>query len=287
MTNKPRIMISGAGGFIGQHLRSALTGLDAEMIALGSPRSTDDSLIKIDITDRERFQKLIRERQPTCIIHLAGNKNLGHCERNPDDVRPVNRDATETICEAMPDDCHLVFLSSDYVFDGERGNYSETDAPAPKSVYGRMKYESERIIQAKCKHHTIIRTGGVYGVGGRFFDWIVDSLKNGGRVEAFVDTRFTPTYIGDLLRVILQVMDHKENALYHVAGPVSVSRYEMACAVAKTLGDDESRVESSTVKGTGLLIPADNSLNSEWTRSQLSESFTSVVEGIPLVLGSK
>ncbi|MEQ9362910.1 MAG: SDR family oxidoreductase, partial [Leptospirales bacterium] len=281
-------MITGAGGFIGQHLREALAKAnpDDELIPVGSPRTVDSRLFKIDLGEKVALENLICERQPTHIVHLAGNKNLGYCERNADEVRPINLESTETICAAMPKDCRLIFLSSDYVFDGERGNYAETDEPAPGTVYGRMKFESERMIQKSCDRYTIIRTGGVYGVGGRFFDWILDSLKGDGRVEAFVDTRFTPTYIGDLLRVILSVLDADDNALYHVAGPVSVSRYEMACAVARTLGEDESRVDRSSVADSGMLIPADNSLNSDWTRKRLAETFTGVVEGIPLVLGN-
>ena len=90
--------------------------------------------------------------------------------------------------------------------------------------------------------------------------------------------------MGDLARVICRLLERDSNDLLHVSGPEPITRYDMARAVARLMGCDETQIQAASVKATGLLIPADNSLNSEWTRKELNESFTGVADGIKLVI---
>lgn len=272
-----KVLITGASGFIGRHLVAFLKSRYDLLLFDKKPFGEKG----IDIISFETVREVIRQSHPEFIIHLAGIKNLNYCETHPEETFLINTYATQNIAEIAEEiGARLLFISSDYVFDGEIGNYRETDRPNPVTVYGKSKAEAESVIQHTCRNFVILRTSAVYGYGGNFFDWVLKSLQEGKTIDTFVDTYFTPTYIGDVVEVFEQLIEENLKGILHVAGTPVVSRYEMAREIGHRLKKDPTLVRASNVAESEMLIARNSSLNCEFTKSLLKRCFLSLPEGL-------
>jgi dTDP-4-dehydrorhamnose reductase len=275
-----KVLITGAAGFIGSHLAKAFKG--RYCLALLDLETRGNDLIEVlDVTKKYAVKKAVQGFEPDVVIHLAGNKNLSYCENHPDEAFRVNTEATRFLADAAKDvGAKMVFISSDYVFDGERGNYRERDVPNPTTVYGKAKFESEKYIEHSCPRYTILRSSAVYGRGGGFFDWLVTSLRNGREVDVLTDTYFTPTYIGDLIWAFDRIISSDISDILHVAGPEAVSRYNMAVEIAKWLKSDLGLIKGASVRDLNLPIAKNSSLNCEETSKFLKRKFLPLRKGL-------
>lgn len=277
------VLITGAAGFIGRHLVDALSG-QYRLALFDLKAQAGSSIEALDVTQADAVREVVHQFRPGVVIHLAGIKNLNYCENHPQQAFLVNTDSTRFLADAAVEvEARMVFISSDYVFDGERGNYRETDIPNPATIYGKNKFEAEKYIAQACLHYTILRSSAVYGPGGGFFNWIVNSLTTGEKVEAFADTYFTPTYVGDVTSAFERIIADNLEGILHVAGSQVLSRYEMAVQVARRLGKDPDFVIPTSVKGSGLLIAHNSSLNCERTCALLGRRFLNLFQGLNLL----
>ncbi len=140
--------------------------------------------LEADLTDAASVQRAVAEARPQAIIHTAAMTDVDRCEREPELAWAVNVDGTGHVAEAArAAGAHLVFVSTDYVFSGEAGPYSETDATDPRSVYGKSKLAAEQVVQERCPDAAIARTSTLYGnaPGARrnFVGWLLDSAPRG------------------------------------------------------------------------------------------------------------
>lgn len=279
------VLITGAAGFIGRHLVDALSG-QYRLALFDLKPKVDGPIEALDVTQADAVREVVHRFRPGVVIHLAGIKNLNYCESHPQEALLVNTESTRFLAGAAVEvGARMVFISSDYVFDGKRGNYRETDVPNPATIYGKTKFEAEKYIAQTCSHYTILRSSAVYGPGGGFFDWIVNSLTTGKKVEAFADTSFTPTYIGDVTWALEHIIADNLEGILHVAGSQVVSRYEMAVQIARCLGKDPNLVTPTSVEGSGLLIAHNSSLNCEQTSKLLNKEFLSLSQGLERLFG--
>jgi len=277
------VLITGAAGFIGRHLVDALSGRYRLALFDLKPKA-DGPIEALDVTQANAVRDVVHRFRPGVVIHLAGIKNLNYCESHLQEAFLVNTESTRFLADAAVEvGAHMVFISSDYVFDGERGNYRETDIPSPATIYGKNKFEAEKYIAQTCSHYTILRSSAVYGPGGGFFDWIVNSLTTGKKVEAFADTYFTPTYIGDVTWAFERIIADNLEGILHVAGSQVLSRYEMAVQITRYLGKDPDLVIPTSVKGSGLLIAHNSSLNCEQTSTLLGRRFLDLLQALDLL----
>ncbi len=286
--NGRKILITGADGFIGSHLCSVLEKRHAltPTYLKDKPASLERSAC-LDVTKPDSVREIVRKVKPDIIIHLAGNKNLNYCEMNPDLVYAVNYLSTKYLVdEAEAIGARFYFISSDYVFEGTRGNYTETDETNPATIYGKHKVLSEQYIMQKSSSYVILRTGAVYGKGGTFFSWIEKSLASNESIDAFVDTFFTPTYIDDVTWAFSHIIDYDLTGIFHVAGQTSLSRYEMARQIAMHMKVDPSLVKPASIKGSELIIALNSSLSCEQTSKLLKKEFMKLSDGLDLLFGS-
>ncbi len=238
---KKRILIVGSNGMLGQRLTEYY--LRNEKVELLASSAEDESFIKeveyrkIDITNKDEVKKLINDFYPDVIINAAAYTNVDGCETNKELAWNINVNGVANLAHyAWTCDAHIVHISSDYVFDGENGPYSETDRVHPISYYGRTKLASENTLKGSGVFATIIRTNVLYGPAkyGRpdFVKWVVNSLRENKTIRIVTDQINNPTYIDDLVSAISKIVEYKKEGLYHIGGKEFLSRFDFTIRIA-------------------------------------------------------
>ena len=249
-----RVLIIGASGFIGRYVsRRLVASGHAVVSAYNSRPPVDDgaSWHQVEITDSAAVDALFSLAQPEAVVHLAAMADVGTAERNPQIATDVNATATATIARLSErHGARLVFMSTEYVFDGRSGPYREADTPAANTQYGRTKFAAERSVAALVSNCSILRTSIVYGwpAPGRrnFVPMLVERLRVGEPYHGSTNVYRSPVYVEHLVDGIERLVETEDTAIHHVAGSDWVSMYEFAVAVAVKFGLDTSLVMPGT-----------------------------------------
>lgn len=231
-----RILVTGAGGMLGQDVCSLLTS-EHEVLATGRRELT----VPLDITDPRGIDMLFEEFQPDGVIHCAAMTNVDGCERDPVEAYRVNVHGSSLIASACArQNAFLVYISTDYVFDGRAGRpYHEYDLPAPLNVYGYSKWMGERAVQALCPKHYIVRTAWLYGIGGRCFPQIIlEAAKANRPLRVVSDQIGSPTFTRDLADAIAQLIQIPAYGIYHLVNEGAVSWHTFAARILELAGLD-------------------------------------------------
>lgn len=234
-----KVLVTGAGGQLGQSLD--LNNVDVILTS----RSMSDSIdIELDITDLLQVKDSISEHDPDIILHLAAMTHVDNCEVEPEKANEINVKGTENLIRSF--DGKIIFLSTDYVFNGEEGPYSENDTEDPINVYGSTKREAENVIKSSSKDWLILRTNVVWNIGGSykasFADWLVNELSNEQTVSIVTDQWNNPTQTDDLGRVINEIIQQDAQGLYHYGSSNVLNRYDFARLIANVYELDESLI---------------------------------------------
>lgn len=250
-----KIFITGANGLLGQKLVKYLSS-DYQLITSGEQ---EHLLLPVkgipyhtlDITSAHACREIMSGYKPDIIINAASYTDVDGCEVHRELCWNVNVKGVENLAfAARKNMALLIHLSTDFVFDGEAGPYSEEDKPNPLSYYGKSKLASENIVRIEGIPYAIIRTCVLYGLGvgikKNFFLWIYDNLKQGNPIKVVTDQFNTPTLVDDLAIGIRQLIRKSQYGLFHMAGPDFMNRFEFARAVARVMGFDSSLIEPIT-----------------------------------------
>jgi dTDP-4-dehydrorhamnose reductase len=263
-----RVWITGAGGLIGNHLvRSAPRfAPDATIVALTRDR--------LELTDASAIRAAFRLQTPQLIIHCAALTNNPACEANPALARKINVEVPALLSE-LATDIPLFFLSTDLVFDGRTGNYDETAATNPLSLYAETKAAAERIVLANPRH-TVIRislNGGTSPTGDRGFNEQTRRAWQAGRtLKLFTDEFRSPISAEVTARAIWELAGRDQPGLYHIAGSERLSRWRIGQLLAARWPELKPRIEPASLKEYGGAPRSpDTSLNS--TKAQRLLSF--------------
>jgi len=219
------VLILGASGYIGPHLRDRLGPDNVVATYNSSPIVNGTHFDALSM----RLPEILNTRTPIShAVILFGATNLNECAKNVEETQALNVDGIVRVIKDLIDaKIRVVFCSSDSVFDGISGNYSETDPPNPIVQYGIQKLEVERFIQDHCDDFCIIRPTRVYGTtlgdGSLFTSWI-SSLKNNELIKVATDQIMCPILMSDLTMGINKLLDLSATGIYHLAGPVVNSR---------------------------------------------------------------
>lgn len=253
-----KILITGANGFLGYYLVKQLLEKGIYVIATGKgdgrlPFSYHSNFIyrEMDFTDPFRVQDVFKEINPDVVIHSGAMSKPDECELKQWEAYLVNVEGTlSVLLNAAEYKSHFIFLSTDFVFDGEKGMYAEDDVVNPVNYYGKTKLEAEDAVKEYEHDWTIVRTITVYGKthSGRasFPELIKEKLLKGESYQIFNDQFRTPTYVEDLCSGIISIIRKKAIGIYHLSGTDILTPYQMALRVAAYLNADSSQLRHVT-----------------------------------------
>jgi dTDP-4-dehydrorhamnose reductase len=255
-----KILVTGANGLLGQHLAELLlTETNWQVIGTGKgpcrlPLEHSDRFIyqQLDITDGVAAFNFYLQTKPDIIIHAAAKTQVDECEQNPVACWNTNVTATRFLIEAAKKiKSFFIFVSTDFVFDGSAGPYSEKDAPEPVNYYGSSKVAGEKDVLQSGLDAAIVRTCLVYGNthdGSRsnIISWVKKNLSEGKRINVVNDQWRTPTLVQDLAKGILLVAQKKAAGIFHISGREMLTPYDMAMAAATYYNLDAALIEKVT-----------------------------------------
>jgi dTDP-4-dehydrorhamnose reductase len=237
------ILVTGASGQLGGYLLWRLSASDLTVTAWSGSRAGSlfgYPLHPMDLAHADVVRAAFHQARPDVILHAGALARIGDCHRDPELARRVNTQGSALLAElAAEAGARLVLISTDLVFDGERGGYREDDAPSPLSVYGRTKADAEKAVLA-VPRSVVVRVSLLYGpsVVGRpsFFDEQVAALRAGRPVTLFADEWRTPLALSTAAEALLELALSDFTGLLHLGGPERLSRLEMGQRLGGFLG---------------------------------------------------
>jgi dTDP-4-dehydrorhamnose reductase len=289
-----RILITGSNGLLGQKTVELFsrTSYPLMLVSIESHSVFDKEIfpyIQLDLTKRQNVRKIIDEYEPEVIIHTAAVTDVDLCEKERGLAWQVNVGAVENLSYAAKlVGAKVIHLSTDYVFDGSNGPYSEIDRPNPISYYGRTKLASENVLLTSNIPSAILRTMVLYGVGigikPNFALWLYNNLSQETPIRVVDDQIGNPTLVDDLALAILKIIELSKSGIYHVAGKDLVSRYEFALTLAEVFKFNKKLI--TPVKSTAFKQPAPRPLKSGFitlkAETDLSMKMSGIERGITI-----
>jgi len=240
VTPVTRGLILGGSGFVGRELMSSLGWP-------GTSSTPRDGFLAVDATRPAELVRTVRDTTPEVIINCIGLADVDRAERDPPLADRLNRLVVANLRAVQRDQpFRLVQVSTDYVFDGLRGGYRETDPPHPINEYGRSKLEGERCL-SDSPTSLILRLSSPFGRGfgarkPQFFRYLADALRVGKPVTALTDQRVTATYLPDLAEAIRTLLARGACGVFHLTSEEALTRFEFALRVADAVGADPNLV---------------------------------------------
>lgn len=239
-----RIIITGAAGLLGQHLTRRLESnrnndpdfsiLSIDKAADPFERSPNIRYMQADLTKFDSIKPALEDFNPDLIFNCASFNDVDSTEENKKLTDDINLHLVENLLAVSFE--KIIHFSSDYIFDGQHGPYSEEDTPLPINYYGQTKYRSERILIESGGNHLIIRSNVLYGTGKdirpNFVTWLVGSLRLNERVRIVTDQFGNPTYAGNLAEAAIEAARKDLTGILHIAGDDYLSRHEAALKAA-------------------------------------------------------
>lgn len=231
-----KVLITGSSGQLGRAVVEVFFKNDIEVYPI--PHS------RLDITDRKAVEEIVRAYLPDVVINCSAITDVDLCERDIDMAFKVNAIGAKNLAiVSQKYNIHLVYISTDYVFDGKKDSpYTEFDKPNPINVYGKSKLEGENFIKTFSQKFTIVRTSWLYGGGDNFVRRILEKTRR-ERLLRVIDDQFgSPTYAYDLAKALIAIIEAQAYGLYHFANVGVVSMFQVASFIVKRL-DLEVEIE--------------------------------------------
>ncbi|MFH1068310.1 MAG: sugar nucleotide-binding protein [Candidatus Glassbacteria bacterium] len=278
--SQERLVITGGSGFLGSRLAEISAGVGWQVCAtccdnrLQSAESIE--AVRLDLRDRDATRRLVVDFKPLAVVHTAYRQ----------DDRDVTLGGTLNLlaaCRELENPPYLLFTSTDLVFDGRQGNYTEADRPEPLIAYGRDKLDAENAVQKSGLSASVVRTALMYDFGRvpRHLSFAVEAVERGGECRLFVDEFRSPVFVDELARGLLAVIGLRYEGVLHMAGADRMDRYGFGIRLLKALGYPSRGVSPGTAAASGLVRPADCSLDSSAAEKLLGIKFRGVRELLP------
>ncbi len=283
-----KVLITGGSGMLGANLAQAFADRFLTVIThQRHPVLINNCLsLALDLTDAAEKSKILA-LAPDLIIHTAALTDVDFCESHPGEAWKANVEVTRNLAEvAAAVQAKMMYISTDFVFDGKKGHYRETDQTHPLSVYADTKLMGEKAVIDLCPDHLIARTT-IYGWNIQpkpsLADWIINSVKLYKEVNLFSDQFFTPILVNNLGEALLEMCELDLHGVYHVAGSERCSKFTFGLAVAEVFNLDPRCIHPIAMDDLKLKArrPADASLDVRKAQKALLETkLLGVKEGL-------
>lgn len=281
-----RVLVVGGTGLVGNALVRAWTARGHETAAATYHCHPSPGFLRLDMQDEAAVRACLAEFRPDVVAVPAANPHVDYCQTHPEETRRVNVTGTLNVARAVRDaGARMIFYSSDYVFDGVKGSYTEEDAPHPLNEYGRQKAETEAGVLAADARNLVIRTSGAYGWQWEPKNFVLQVRQRLSSGQAFAvagDLRYNPTYAENLAQVTADLVEVGAAGIFHVVGGEEISRYEFAVLAAKTWGLDAALLESVPASRftSPTPRPQQSSLRTDKVRARAATPLMGPAEGL-------
>lgn len=283
-----RLLITGVSGLLGINLALQAVHKGFDVVGWTNSHTLKGTPFKQEIVPLENLESLpaaLQNASPDAVIHCAAIANLDVAEQNPELTDLVNAQAPGVLAQAAKNmGIPFVQISTDAIFDGSKGNYSEADLPNPRNTYAQSKLAGEEAV-GQAFPETLIARVVFYGwsISGKrsLAEFFFNNLSQGKRVNGFTDSIFSPLYVRDLADLLLEALSKNLNGTYHFFSKESLSKYDFGVALAKRFGLDESLITPvQTAQGNLLTIRSLNlSANTTKLQNALGHELPGLSEG--------
>jgi len=256
------LLVTGASGLLGASvlLRARDMGQEVAGVSRRHALQVPGTVAHcVDLADQAATRRIIEHLQPTSVIHCAAATNVDWCEDHPEQAHRINTLASSFLAALARElGCRFLHVSTDCVFDGTKGNYSEYDPPGPLNIYARSKLLAEEEVLRQHPAALVVRVN-IYGWNAQpkcsLAEWIVVELSSGRQVPGFTEVYFSSLLVNDLAEIVVTMLDRGMTGLYHVAGAEKISKYEFAMRVAEKFGFPVEQVVAKSVSDARLRAP--------------------------------
>jgi len=285
---RPDLLITGASGFLGSHLMrlAAEQGREAVGLVHAHEMPAPGRAVRLDLADSHALMDLVRKEKPRAVIHAGALTAPDYCEDHPQEADAVNVTSTGALAmAAFAADAHFTFISTDLVFNGRDGMYTETEPPDPTHHYARTKAQAEHYTRTASPDFAVVRPSFIYGEPvaphqSSFSHMLVENLRNGTPTRVFTDQYRSPIPVKTLAAAVLEISDRSLSGIWHLGGPERVSRSGFARLLAEVAGLDPAPLEDVSMDDVRLraVRPRDVSLNVSKAQANLQTPLPTLAE---------
>jgi dTDP-4-dehydrorhamnose reductase len=257
-----RLLVTGVSGLLGLNLalqaagRFEVVGVLRGESARAAQGRTPFEMIQADLTMPGQIERVFEQARPDTVLHCAAMTEVDRCELFPEEAYLTNAWLPGALASgAARQGVRMLHISTDAVFDGLRGDYTETDTPNPVNLYARTKLEGERAV-AEANPDALIARVNFFGwswQGQRSLsEYFFNHLSAGRRISGFTDLYFSPLLVNDLVEILLHMLERELNGLYHVVSGEGLSKYAFGRLLARQFGFDEELIAPGSYRSAGL-----------------------------------
>lgn len=262
--NKKRSILVIGKGFLGTNIIEIGKELGYEVN--GTRLNSDQNSILLDVKNIKNIESVVNKINPDYVINCAVNGQIDYLEKHKELAMAINAEGALNVAKICKENkTKMIFVSTDSVFDGEKGNYRETDKPNPLNIYAESKLKGEKYVSKTLSEHIIARTN-FYGLDQNniyFFNWILKNLKNKQKIVGFEDVIFSPLDTNTLSKMLIELLEKKYSGLIHLSSGTPISKYDFILEVVKKLNYPTNSVSKGKLSDITLEAkrPKNTSLN--------------------------
>jgi len=287
---KLKFLVTGSAGLVGQQVVKDLSKSNQVFSCYNESKPEYGDSVKMDLKNYEMISSVLTEIKPDVVIHLGAMTGVDLCEKEKTSASEINTKATEIIAkECSKLNSFLVYVSTDYVFDGNFGMYKEDDVANPLGFYGKSKLEGEKAVQNFSTNWCIARTStpfGLHPTKKSFPMWVIENLQKQKQIDVLIDQFTSPTYIPNLSRMLIEISERRITGVIHAAGASKISRYQMASMVSDKLNLDGTLLKQISINKMKWVAqrPKDSSLDVSRASSILNEKPQKIDQSLNLFI---
>ena len=287
---KLKFLVTGSAGLVGQQVVKDLSNSHLVFSCYNKSKPEYGDSVKMDLKNYEMISGVLTERKPDVVIHLGAMTGVDLCEKEKTPASEINTKATEIIAkECSKLNSFLVYVSTDYVFDGNSGMYKEDDVANPLGFYGKSKLEGEKAVQNFSTNWCIARTStpfGLHPTKKSFPMWVIENLQKQKQIDVLIDQFTSPTYIPNLSRMLIEISERRITGIIHAAGASKISRYQMASMISDKLNLDDTLLKQISMNKMKWIAqrPKDSSLDVSRASSILNEKPQKIDQSLNLFI---
>ena len=287
---KLKFLVTGSAGLVGQQVVKDLSKSNQVFSCYNESKPEYGIPMKMDLLNHEMVSNVLLETEPDVVIHLGAMTGVDLCEKEESMAFDINTKATQIIaqqCSIL--NTFLVYVSTDYVFDGNFGMYKEDDVANPLGFYGKSKLEGEKAVQNFSTNWCIARTStpfGLHPTKKSFPMWVIENLQKQKQIDVLIDQFTSPTYIPNLSRMLIEISERRITGIIHAAGASKISRYQMASMVSDKLNLDGTLLKQISMNKMKWVAqrPKDSSLDVSRASSILNEKPQKIDQSLNLFI---